>query len=140
MRDAGRLEAVVRVRPRARRRTSSTEGFRANSISSARRCSWSDRPARAARAASSSRTSSGTSRTVIEGMPAVCCYRIHFASNAARSPASGSVGVAEDVDEGVDGLLEPLQSILLVIVTAAAEFTDLIGEILGLLAGLVEVA
>ena len=44
---AGSRLCVLAVRVRARVSKSSTEGRRASSMSSARRCSWSDRPARA---------------------------------------------------------------------------------------------
>ena len=70
---AGSRLCVLVVRVRARVSKSSTEGRRASWMSSVRRCSWSDRPARAALAASSSRTSSGTFRTVIDVMHAVWC-------------------------------------------------------------------
>ncbi len=50
----------------------SASGRSASAMSSSRRYSWSDLPERAALAASSSRVSSGTSRTVIDGMHAVC--------------------------------------------------------------------
>ena len=56
---------VAAIRARARAMTSSTGGRAAVSISIPRTYSWRDLPARAARAASSSRTSSGTFRTVI---------------------------------------------------------------------------
>lgn len=64
------LLPVVLARSCARASTSSTEGLPASSTSSDARYSCSERPERAARAASSSRTSSGTLRIVSATMPA----------------------------------------------------------------------
>lgn len=62
---------VCRLRSTIRCASAPGSGRRARSISSIRRYSWSERPERAARDASSSRTWSGTSRTVIEAMHAI---------------------------------------------------------------------
>lgn len=65
---ASMLTPVASTRARARAMTSSTDGRAAASSSIPRRYSTNDLPARAARAASSSRTSSGTPRTVIAAL------------------------------------------------------------------------
>ena len=62
--------AVRALRPRMAANNAAVSGRRASSISSRRRYSCNDRPLRAARAASSSRASEGTSRIVIDGMHA----------------------------------------------------------------------
>ena len=59
------LTPVASTRALARAMTSATGGRATESMSMRRRYSWRDLPSRAARAASSSRTSSGTSLTVI---------------------------------------------------------------------------
>lgn len=62
---ASTVAPVAATLARARTMTSSTEGLAATSMRKSRRYAWSDLPARAARAAHSSRTWSGTSRMVI---------------------------------------------------------------------------
>src|SRR5690606_3975672 len=73
-------DPVAATRARARAMTSSTDGLVAAVMSNPRTYSCRDFPARAARAASSSRISSGTSRIVmattrcrVAAMPAICC-------------------------------------------------------------------
>lgn len=66
MRSAGREDSVAAFLAWIRCTRASASGCRASSTSLARRYSCSDRPLRAARAASSSRVSSGTSRIVID--------------------------------------------------------------------------
>ena len=68
--DASTRTPVASTRARARAITSLTDGLAAVSTSRPRRNSCSDLPDRAARAASSSRTPSGISRTVMATMPA----------------------------------------------------------------------
>ena len=80
MRSVERRLPVHRLRSRTRASTTSGSGRSASPTSSARRYSCSERPERRARAASSSRTSSGTSRIVMEGMQSFCMFQLHDAS------------------------------------------------------------
>src|SRR5438067_8077069 len=76
-----RRDTVCCLRYRSLASTDPMSGRLANSISCARRYSCNDRPDRAARAASSSRALSGTSRMVIEvAMQLLCCDCMHNAS------------------------------------------------------------
>lgn len=75
MLDVSNRDPVASLRARTRSARSSPLGRRASAMSSRRRCSWSERPARAALAASSSCTSSGTSRTVMDVVIAALCMR-----------------------------------------------------------------
>lgn len=82
---------VAETLARARAMTSAAVGLATASTSNPRRYSWSDCPARAARAASSSRTSGGTSRTVT-ATPIICI----LASRHAFCSGGSSVGRARD--------------------------------------------
>src|SRR5581483_6186230 len=77
--DASRRVPVASTRARARAMTSSSVGVSAVFTSTPRKYSCSDLPDRAARAASSSRTWSGTSRTVMATMTAYYLQCRHYA-------------------------------------------------------------
>ena len=88
-------EPVRRFLSAIRASTTSLSGRNASWINSRRRYSCNDRPVAAARAASSSRVASGTSRIVTAGMHAFCSYSRRFASadsEGARSADSTACG------------------------------------------------